>query len=90
MREVPWPAPDNGDVLCHRPVRSLFKWVLAKAAKHSGDDEKPVGCPWVERGLRQVSPGVSASGVALIRRAAVGAVDAVKAEFEPLASVLER
>jgi hypothetical protein len=40
--------------------------------------------------FRQVSPRVSASGVALIRRAAVGAVDLIKAEFEPLASVLER
>ena len=40
--------------------------------------------------FRQVSPRVSASGVALIRRAAVGAVDVDKAGFEPLASVLER
>lgn len=31
------------------PVQSLFKWVLAKVAKHSGDDEEPVGCPWGER-----------------------------------------
>ena len=90
MREVPWPAPDNGGVLCHRPVQSLFKWVLPKAAKHSGDDEKPVGCPWGERGLRQVSPGVSATGVALTRRAAIGAVDLIKAGFEPLAPILKR
>jgi len=40
--------------------------------------------------FRQVSPRVSASGVALIRRAAVGAVDVVKAEFEPLAPILKR